>query len=81
MALLAALVMDPVVGEPSPPVHPVVWMGRRALDAAEHRAPRSARLQLWYGIGVAIGLPLVWEGLGWLLESCLVAAVDGLRRG
>jgi adenosylcobinamide-phosphate synthase len=59
--------MDAVVGEPPAAVHPVVWMGR-ALDALERRAPRSERRRLFFGLGVATGLPAAWAGLGWLLE-------------
>ena len=74
---MAALAMDAALGEPPAAVHPVVLMGR-ALDALERQAPRSERWRLWYGLGVAIGLPAVWAGLGWLLERCAPWPIQAL---
>jgi adenosylcobinamide-phosphate synthase len=61
------LVLDALWGEPPASVHPVVWMGR-LLDWLETRAPRSEAGRLTYGLGIALGGPLVWGGLGWLVE-------------
>ena len=55
---MAALAMDAALGEPPAAVHPVILMGR-ALDTLERQAPRSEGWRLWYGLGVAIGLPAV----------------------
>jgi adenosylcobinamide-phosphate synthase len=64
---LLALLLDAVCGEPPPLVHPVVWMGR-LLDWLEARSPTSEGARLWYGIGVALCLPLVWAGLARAVE-------------
>jgi adenosylcobinamide-phosphate synthase len=54
-----------VCGEPPARFHPVVWMGR-LLDWLEARAPRHETARLYYGIGVALTVPLAWA---WLAQS------------
>jgi adenosylcobinamide-phosphate synthase len=65
--LLAAVVLDAIVGEPPPPVHPVVWMGR-VLDWFAPRAPERASARFMYGTAVAVGVPSAWATLGCVIE-------------
>ena len=62
-----ALLVDEVIGEPPPLLHPVVWIGR-LLDALEAHAPNRRRPRLAYGMLVATALPTVCAGLAALLE-------------
>jgi adenosylcobinamide-phosphate synthase len=66
-ALLASLVVDVLMGEPRASLHPVVWMGR-VLDWLELRAPRREPARLAYGACVAVGLPIAWGTLGWMVD-------------
>jgi adenosylcobinamide-phosphate synthase len=61
------LLLDVVCGEPAAPLHPVVWMGR-VLDWLETRAPRRDPGRFWYGIGVALAVPLGWAWLARTVE-------------
>src|SRR6185503_16271000 len=65
--LLTAVVLDAIAGEPPPPVHPVVWMGR-ALSWCSSRAPEGARARFMYGLAAAVGLPIAWATLGCVIE-------------
>ena len=68
--LLLAVVLDALCGEPPDWLHPVVWMGR-GLAWLEAGAPRGEPARLAYGLGVALGAPLVWGGLARLVETAL----------
>jgi len=68
--LVLALGLDALCGEPPAWLHPVVWMGR-GLAWLEARAPRGELARGAYGLGVALGLPLIWGGLGWVVETVL----------
>jgi adenosylcobinamide-phosphate synthase len=59
--------LDALCGEPPARFHPVVWMGR-LLDWLEARAPRHEPARLYYGIGVALTMPLAWAGLARAIE-------------
>jgi adenosylcobinamide-phosphate synthase len=65
--LLAAAVLDALLGEPPGGVHPVTWMGR-CLEWFERHAPRQESWRLVYGAAVAIGGPCAWAALGWSVE-------------
>jgi hypothetical protein len=67
IALILALALDALIGEPPPHLHPAVWMGR-AFDALERRAPSGVRARRSYGTGVALGNVLAWGSLGWIME-------------
>jgi len=56
-----------VCGEPPAQFHPVVWMGR-LLEWLEARAPRHEPARLYYGIGVALTVPLAWAWLAQRVE-------------
>jgi adenosylcobinamide-phosphate synthase len=67
LALLGgALVVDVTLGEPPAWLHPVVWIGRfqRAL---RRRAPRAPAAAFVWGLGMALGGPLVFAGGAWAL--------------
>jgi adenosylcobinamide-phosphate synthase len=66
-ALLLALSLDVLVGEPPERLHPVVWMGR-GLAWLERLAPASPPGRLAYGLVVACGHPAAWALVGWLVE-------------
>lgn len=52
LTLASALVLDQLLGEPPPTLHPVVWIGRLAT-AMERRAPAaSPTAQLAYGVAL-----------------------------
>jgi len=59
--------VDAVCGEPPAQFHPVVWMGR-LLEWLEARAPRHEPARLYYGIGVALTVPLAWAWLAQRVE-------------
>jgi adenosylcobinamide-phosphate synthase len=65
-----ALLLDALFGEPPAWLHPVVWMGR-ALAWLEAAAPRGEAARLTYGLGVALGGPLVWACLARRVEALL----------
>jgi adenosylcobinamide-phosphate synthase len=69
LALLSALALDAAFGEPPSAAHPVVWMGR-ALDWLERLAPGPERTtaRLGFGASAALGLPVLWGSLGFLVE-------------
>lgn len=74
--VLAAAALDGVFGEPPPPLHPVVWIGR-ALAWLESKAPeRGDTARFGYGLVVAVGLPAfgavvshALERLPWPLQA------------
>jgi adenosylcobinamide-phosphate synthase len=68
--LAVALLLDARCGEPPARLHPVVWMGR-VLDWLKRPHRVASPLALAYGLGVALGLPLVWGCVGWLVERAL----------
>ena len=68
--LVLAVLLDALWGEPPAWLHPVVWMGR-GLAWLEAAAPRGEPARLVYGLGVALGVPLVWGCLARLVESAL----------
>jgi adenosylcobinamide-phosphate synthase len=78
-ALLGALALDMLIGEPPARLHPVVLMGG-ALSALERRAPRTEHARLGYGAMAGLGLPTVWwllgqfveRGLPWPLQAILL---------
>jgi adenosylcobinamide-phosphate synthase len=71
-ALLLALLLDLVWGDPPNRHHPVAWMGT-AIGAARQKAPRKGWLaQLLYGTLLVIGGGLTVFGLGRLLGLVLV---------
>jgi adenosylcobinamide-phosphate synthase len=69
-ALLGALALDLLIGEPPTELHPVVVMGR-ALSALERHAPHSELARLVYGAAAGLGLPLFWVLLGGVAERLL----------
>lgn len=69
--------MDVLVGEPPASLHPVVWMGR-VLDWLELRAPHGEPARLAYGACVALGLPLAWGSLAWLVERWAPWPIQGV---
>lgn len=71
------MALDALWDEPPARLHPVAWMGR-SLSALEARAPAGDAARLAYGTGVALGLPLAWAGLGWLLERLVPWPVQAL---
>ena len=72
-ALLAAVAIDLIAGEPPTPVHPVVWMGR-TLRFLQKVAPARGRfLQLVWGTLAALLVPGLFGGAAY----ALVRATDG----
>lgn len=64
--LLAALLVDRLVGEWPGVAHPVVWMGKM-VRAAERFAPTTGRARpLVFGLALALGLPAAWALAGWV---------------
>jgi adenosylcobinamide-phosphate synthase len=89
-AILLAVVLDLVLGEPPARWHPVAWLGR-ALDWAEGRAPgrsvadgaAAVTLVVASAWAVARLLAIATRGLGWagiVLEALLLKPVFALRR-
>jgi adenosylcobinamide-phosphate synthase len=68
--LLAAVALDATFGEPPARLHPVVWMGT-VLNWLEARAPEGEPARFVYGIAAALGMPIAWAMLGWLLERVM----------
>ncbi len=78
LVLLAALLVDALVGEWPARVHPVVWMGH-VIRAVERLAPGGRTGAFLWGLGMAVGLPLAWAGLAWgTLQMPLVAPLVAL---
>jgi adenosylcobinamide-phosphate synthase len=89
-AILLAVVLDLVLGEPPARWHPVAWLGR-ALDWAERRAPGrsvadgAAAVTLVVGSAWAVArlLAVATRGLGWagiVLEALLLKPAFALSR-
>src|SRR5215467_11146666 len=55
-ALVIALVLDAVFGEPPNALHPVAWIGSLTQQVLR-AAPRKPARQLGFGALVAIGIP------------------------
>ena len=82
LALLLALALDLCLGEPTPKLHPVVWMGRYLSLVKRH--PAEPRTAFWRGlslllVGAGIVSALAWGSVylvgrlpGWL-EPILLA--------
>lgn len=70
--LAAALAVDLLFGEYPRLLHPVVLMGR-SIRALERRAPRAGRpwAQLAFGVVMALLVPAVFGGGGWVLLTGL----------
>jgi adenosylcobinamide-phosphate synthase len=65
LTLLAAIALDRWLGEPWEQLHPVVWMGR-SIAWSSRRIPWDApREEFRYGLGMAVGTPLLWSGAVW----------------
>jgi adenosylcobinamide-phosphate synthase len=75
--MLASLALDVLVGEPPANLHPVVGMGR-ALEWLEVRAPTREPARFAYGACVAVGMPLAWGTLGWMLARVAPWPVQAL---
>lgn len=65
--LLVAIMVDLVVGEAPPSLHPVVWMGR-LIKRLERLSPGPGRrlASLVTGFGFAVCVPVAAGGLAWL---------------
>jgi len=72
LALLVAIVVDLVVGEAPPSLHPVVWMGR-LIAWIEGLSPGPDRrvASLLAGAGMAALVPVAAGGLAWLADAGL----------
>jgi len=74
LALCLAVVLDIVLGEPPPPIHPTVWMGR--LIEIGYRFGRSLRpsMQKAWGVVLVVGVVAVFA----LAAYVLLQVVYGL---
>lgn len=65
-----AIVIDETLGDPPESAHPVAWMAR-AVDVAEENAPPAGRFdRFFYGVALAVGMPLaVWGTSAFMLRS------------
>lgn len=80
-ALVVALVVDALWGEPPASLHPVVWMGRALGALGAHLAPPGERAQDWKTFWLAA---LAWCGLAaivWIAAWALQALVLRLLPG
>ena len=70
--LLVAILVDLMVGEAPPALHPVVWMGR-LIAWLERLSPGPGRrlASLVAGSGLAVFVPVVAGGLAWLVAAGL----------
>ena len=70
--LLVAIMVDLVIGEAPPSLHPVVWMGR-LIAWLERRSPGPDRrlASLVAGVGLAVFVPVAAGGLAWLAAAGL----------
>jgi adenosylcobinamide-phosphate synthase len=71
--LIAALLLDGLLGEPPNRAHPVVWMGS-ALQALRHRAPKGDDERFLYGGAIAFG----GGAAVWMLARLAVTISDRL---
>jgi adenosylcobinamide-phosphate synthase len=68
LALLAAVAVDLLVGEPPRALHPVVWMGRTLRLLRRAAPPEGRRLaQLAWGAVAALAVPLLFGGAAGLV--------------
>lgn len=76
LTLLAALLLDRLVGEYPNRYHPVVWMGA-TIRAAERLAPKQgAAAQFAWGLGMALVLPSLWALFGLGLSALAWPALE-----
>ncbi|RYX92621.1 MAG: cobalamin biosynthesis protein CobD [Comamonadaceae bacterium] len=89
IALLMALAIDLLFGEPPAAVHPVVWMGRYLRTVGAMLAPSDASggrdlPSFWRGALAWCAGAAIFTLAGWLLQSLLMpfnAVVAGLAMG
>jgi len=63
--LLLAILLDAVLPEPPPILHPVVWMGK-AITILESLSPQSGnRAQFVTGAAIGVGVPLAFGAAAW----------------
>lgn len=71
MTLLAALLLDTLLGDPPNRYHPVAWMGA-VIAAMQRRAPKQGeREQLAYGALLTAGGMGAAAGAGWLAQRLI----------
>ncbi|MGQ9531946.1 MAG: cobalamin biosynthesis protein [Desulfotomaculales bacterium] len=64
--LVAAVLLDLVLGEPPARVHPVVWVGR-LLGRLEKGAPRGPAGRFLYGAFMVLVVALLFAGTAWVM--------------
>lgn len=77
-ALLLAIALDALLGEPPTSLHPVGWLGR-LVRAVERRAPEEAASRRRFGIVGALAFPMLaaasWLPFAWMLRRRRIASV------
>jgi adenosylcobinamide-phosphate synthase len=66
-ALLLAVMLDLIFGDPPNRFHPVAWMGS-LIAAGERHAPQSPRSAFAWGAMIVIGGAVTMAALGWAIE-------------
>ena len=67
-----AVVLDRLLPEPPPRIHPVVWIGR-TTSALQRVAPRRPLAAFLFGCAITVAVVGSWTAFAWLLMAALGA--------